>query len=159
MAMGIRRPGFQLLSLAGGAAPTHADAPCLLPDQIGVYTGVYAPLGVLSLALLLIARLRRPHLSSPRDEPFELGRRARDRSVSPRELLPAPGGRQGHGSRRRKWPWLAALEVGLESPTGGARQSNRRSTFVGTFASDVRDVAWPPVLLFAALSWWAFRWG
>ncbi|KAF8590903.1 Metallo-dependent phosphatase [Ramaria rubella] len=56
MAMGIRRPGFQLLSLARSnsasslfalsASDTLADVPCFLPDQIKIYTHGYAPFGV-----------------------------------------------------------------------------------------------------------------
>ncbi|KAH9998519.1 Metallo-dependent phosphatase-like protein [Russula compacta] len=43
IAMGIRRPGFELLSLSNEA---HASAhrPCWLPDQVRVYCWVYAPL-------------------------------------------------------------------------------------------------------------------
>ena len=63
MAMGIRRPGFQLLSVAplnyrGGSTSSHirsatlADVPCLLPDQIKIYTHCYAPLGILTVFVL-----------------------------------------------------------------------------------------------------------
>ncbi|WVN91103.1 uncharacterized protein L203_106352 [Cryptococcus depauperatus CBS 7841] len=61
---GIRRPGFQLLSLipptlgADGSIPTYADRPCLLPDQLGVYSQVYLPLAVATALLLLITNLR-----------------------------------------------------------------------------------------------------
>ncbi|KAF9005372.1 hypothetical protein BDZ89DRAFT_1080046 [Hymenopellis radicata] len=45
MAMGIHQPGFQLLSLvppqAGSTAPTFADRPCLLPDQLSIYLSTY----------------------------------------------------------------------------------------------------------------------
>ncbi|KAG8682614.1 UTP-glucose-1-phosphate uridylyltransferase [Ceratobasidium sp. 395] len=58
MAMGIRRPGFQLLSLispdpASPYARTIADTPCHLPDQMHIYTHVYAICGFLSVALLV----------------------------------------------------------------------------------------------------------
>ncbi|KAL7421241.1 hypothetical protein Q5752_004126 [Cryptotrichosporon argae] len=66
---GIRRPGFQLLSLVPPApAPagaesyppqtTHADVPCFLPDQLGVYTRVYSPLALLTFAYLFATNVR-----------------------------------------------------------------------------------------------------
>ena len=64
MAMGIRRPGFQLLSLAppsampAGAA-TFADVPCFLPDQLGIYISVYVPLILLSVLALLLGHAYR----------------------------------------------------------------------------------------------------
>lgn len=74
MAMGVRRPGYQLLSLAptergSGDAAAAATTLCLLPDQLHIYLGVYVPLLVLSLALIgavnVLARYRRrsPHTS------------------------------------------------------------------------------------------------
>lgn len=78
LAMGVRRPGFQLLSLASllpatssarhvqahthththtvdirGHAPLVADALCLLPDQIGIYLWGYVPLVLASIALVI----------------------------------------------------------------------------------------------------------
>ncbi|WVQ93288.1 hypothetical protein IAU59_000355 [Kwoniella sp. CBS 9459] len=61
---GIRRPGFQLLSLVPpqantySAALTHADRPCLLPDQLGVYYRVYIPLAVLTVLYLFGTNIR-----------------------------------------------------------------------------------------------------
>ena len=45
MAMGIKTPGFQLLSLvppnaSTPNAPTHADMACNLPNQLGIYLNV-----------------------------------------------------------------------------------------------------------------------
>ena len=57
---GVRRPGFQLLSLVppDPSSPyvnqvTHADRPCSLPDQGGVYSRVYLPLAILTLVYLV----------------------------------------------------------------------------------------------------------
>ncbi|KLO20354.1 Metallo-dependent phosphatase, partial [Schizopora paradoxa] len=60
MAMGIKKPGFQLLSLlpheSGTVFPqgvnTFADAPCLLPDQLTIYIERYLPLFVFTLIAL-----------------------------------------------------------------------------------------------------------
>ncbi|EMD37638.1 hypothetical protein CERSUDRAFT_94638 [Gelatoporia subvermispora B] len=62
MAMGVRRPGYQLLSLLpqDTVPPPHTalvTAPCLLPDQIAIITHIYVPAALLSLAVLLYARL------------------------------------------------------------------------------------------------------
>ncbi|EIW67142.1 hypothetical protein TREMEDRAFT_34063, partial [Tremella mesenterica DSM 1558] len=66
---GIRRPGFQLLSLVPpplSPSPsssttttlTHADRPCFLPDQLGVYNRVYLPLAIATCLWLLFTNLR-----------------------------------------------------------------------------------------------------
>lgn len=64
MAMGIRRPGFQLLSLvspdpASPYARTLSDTPCHLPDQMRIYTHVYAICGFLSILTLIYVNVRR----------------------------------------------------------------------------------------------------
>jgi hypothetical protein len=58
---GVRRPGFQLMSLI---PPTEnssgqANVPCLLPDQIGVYTRIYIPLAILTFGFLLFTNIRK----------------------------------------------------------------------------------------------------
>ncbi|TFY65722.1 hypothetical protein EVG20_g5364 [Dentipellis fragilis] len=61
MAMGIRRPGFHLLTLfnpdASTANPiekaTFADAACFLPDQVRIYIGFYLPLLVITILIVL----------------------------------------------------------------------------------------------------------
>ncbi|WWC73194.1 uncharacterized protein I206_107160 [Kwoniella pini CBS 10737] len=61
---GIRRPGFQLLSLVPphpngyAGSQTLADRPCLLPDQSGVYYRVYIPLAILTLLYLFGTNIR-----------------------------------------------------------------------------------------------------
>lgn len=57
---GVRRPGLQLLSLVT-PSPGHsgvADVPCILPDQLGVYQRVYAPLVILTFVFLLWHNIR-----------------------------------------------------------------------------------------------------
>lgn len=77
MAMGIRRPGFQLLSLIPPehSKPTFSDAPCLMPDQLGIYLSIYVPLILLSLIIVLL---------------FNLNLTPGRRSGAP---IPSPGGR------------------------------------------------------------------
>ncbi|KDQ57770.1 hypothetical protein JAAARDRAFT_35462 [Jaapia argillacea MUCL 33604] len=70
MAMGIKRPGYQLLSLAPvrpssygtddyGDEPTHADTACTLPHQLGIYTAIYTPAVIISIVVIgLFSALR-----------------------------------------------------------------------------------------------------
>lgn len=68
MAMGIRQPGFQLLSLvppSSNPGSTFADSLCVLPDQLAIYLSVYIPLLLLSLFIVLVSnavRMRASHL-------------------------------------------------------------------------------------------------
>ncbi|KAF7376265.1 hypothetical protein MSAN_00041800 [Mycena sanguinolenta] len=64
MAMGIRKPGFQLLSLVPpqsvlGNSSSHADELCLLPDQLGIYLSLYIPLLLFSLLVICVANIYR----------------------------------------------------------------------------------------------------
>ncbi|KAI0790605.1 Metallo-dependent phosphatase-like protein [Abortiporus biennis] len=73
MAMGVRRPGFQLLSLdsikepqndhastsIGTGGKTLADSLCLLPDQLGIYLSVYVPFILFSLLVLFVSNFVR----------------------------------------------------------------------------------------------------
>jgi len=68
MAMGIKRPGFQLLSLVS-PSPDQAQLhrPCELPDQITIYLWAYLPmlvLSILGLLVLNVLRVRAPRLAS-----------------------------------------------------------------------------------------------
>jgi len=79
MAMGIRKPGFQLLSLVQPhsvqGSSSHADSLCLLPDQLGIYLSTYIPLLVCSLLVIFVANIYRVY--SPRQSKRHSG------SVSP----------------------------------------------------------------------------
>jgi hypothetical protein len=59
---GIRRPGFQLLSLIppheATTSKTHADRPCFLPDQAGVYYTVYLPVAILTFVYLFSTNIK-----------------------------------------------------------------------------------------------------
>ncbi|KDR75754.1 hypothetical protein GALMADRAFT_69101 [Galerina marginata CBS 339.88] len=63
MVMNVRRPGFQLLSLAPAdlrqdGKPTYSDTPCLLPDQLGIYLNVYIPLLAISLLIVFASNIK-----------------------------------------------------------------------------------------------------
>lgn len=62
MVMNVRRPGFQLLSLAPSelrteGLDTYADELCLLPDQLRIYLNIYLPLLALSLLAVLASNV------------------------------------------------------------------------------------------------------
>ena len=62
-ARGIRRPGFQLLTLlqpSPALTTTHLDMPCFLPNADGIYYSVYLPLTLVTVTLLLICNVRQP---------------------------------------------------------------------------------------------------
>jgi hypothetical protein len=68
MAMGVNRPGFQLMSLVppppvteGISIPqqTFADVPCLLPDQLQIYFRFYIPLAAVCILMLFYLNLKR----------------------------------------------------------------------------------------------------
>ena len=62
-ARGIRRPGFQLLTLfqpSPALATSHLDIPCFLPNAYGIYYTVYLPLALVTVMLLLICNIRQP---------------------------------------------------------------------------------------------------
>jgi len=89
MAMGIKRPGFQLLSLAPQShieattttPRTHADVPCILPDQITIYLSAYIPFLFLSLFIVMVTNaLRVRSFQSERQQ-------HRRRSSSPQRRL------------------------------------------------------------------------
>jgi len=54
MAMGIRKPGFQLLSVPEDDTGVPVDRLCLLPDQIGIYLEGYLPLVALTLGIMIV---------------------------------------------------------------------------------------------------------
>ncbi|KAI0074379.1 Metallo-dependent phosphatase [Panus rudis PR-1116 ss-1] len=75
MAMGIKVPGFQLLSLfppstttaasengvepGTGFGETFRDVPCFLPSQLGIWLHVYVPCCILSLFVLFVSNFLR----------------------------------------------------------------------------------------------------
>jgi hypothetical protein len=152
MAMGIRRPGFQLLSLVpptnasvGSAPHTHADTLCLLPDQIAVYVQLYLPLGVLTMLLLLFSATCRPP-----GKAFRL-----THSSSPSSGLPSPSLAGAKLPRKRRWP-LRPMRSEARAGRERDRLPRRRQTIFREFVKDVRDVGWTPMMVFGLVTCWAF---
>lgn len=208
MAMGIRRPGFQLLTLQDpstvpAGSPTFGDVPCFLPDQLGIYLAIYVPLILASLLALLVSNgyrtLHGGAHTSWQSVPSRIPLRARTRSPTDEEqvnlwgsappplpptlhivdeledeedadegspyALPPPTPAvavTGKGRRARSWQSrirsmrrrCATLLCRRRGTDGGLRRS--RAGLLRGFAEDVLDVAWVPLVLFAAIAWWMF---
>ncbi|KAJ7783320.1 Metallo-dependent phosphatase-like protein [Mycena metata] len=184
MAMGIRRPGFQLLSLVPPhsmqGSLSHADSLCLLPDQLGIYLSTYIPFLVLSLIVICVANVRR--VCSPRrnrrssnsgatSPSYAL--RSRSDTESDADILPRPTSSSSKkpsrpiyshtfvllGRRRRitiDAETINALTRTIFVCCGNQEVPKTRGFAVGVLY-DVRDVAVFPFTIFAALSWWVFR--
>jgi len=153
MAMGIREPGFQLLSLSSSSSfssETLATIPCLLPDQLGTYLRIYVPSVILSLLILFISNAHRV--------------RTRGRWV---ESAPLPNWCQGmHFSRtftlrgrriRLHFPLQEGSLSGEEEkitskPTRGSGRGNE-GLLLG-WGRDVVTVACVPLLWFVGIAWW-----
>lgn len=58
MAMGIRKPGFQLISISESDNGGYADRLCLLPDQLGIYLNVYLPCFIVTVLVLFVGSLQ-----------------------------------------------------------------------------------------------------
>ncbi|TFK94574.1 Metallo-dependent phosphatase [Polyporus arcularius HHB13444] len=169
MAMGVRRPGYQLLSLI----PPHtaydgqslAHRPCLLPDQLHIYLSVYIPLFVLSLIVLLTSNVRRVVL-----------RRATSNADGEVEhdLPPPSAWRNKEFPRYGSWSWTCSLagsrrrivlpRVSVVRPavaflwSGAEREDDERKragVAKGT-GRDFWEAAWAPLVLFVGIAWWVW---
>ncbi|KAK0454946.1 Metallo-dependent phosphatase-like protein [Armillaria borealis] len=179
MAMGVRRPGFQLLSLVPPSevsGSSHANKPCLLPDQLGIYLNIYVPLIVLSLLSLLLVNLSRtrrlppwmaPKPSMTTNQNFHVGRASspffktlrsrfdgdKDKvSAYPSDRnelsLPLPGSSNPGRRRHIKWKY-ACCSLAAPLRIGASKQRG----FIGGFLRDIRDVAIPPLSIFMIIAW------
>ena len=177
MAMGIRRPGFQLLSLISTVpSPDHITqtpvppplhAPCLMPDQLGIYFYIYIPLVLLTLLVLLALNIVRVNGGtgyqtwgrkySRQDTPEALHELSRDnssRTTDADSFLPPPANksREHYTPLRGRfysspWTWTFTLgshrrRVTLPNPFGNWRsKADHRMPLrdVGVFIGLLRD--------------------
>lgn len=120
---GIQKPGLQLLSLIPpqDGVLSHADVPCFLPDQLGVYNWIYLPFIIFTFAYILLTNMR-----------SALGRGSHhhhggDRSPKPRHS-PRPD------EKRRERPVLTTTRSSqhLQSLTATARGRQHLAASVGS---------------------------
>ncbi|KAH9485032.1 Cell division control protein 1 [Psilocybe cubensis] len=169
MVMNVRRPGFQLLSLMptnirASDKPTYADAPCLLPDQLGIYLVVYIPLLAISLVIVLASNMgqqapRRYRQSFSNDDVEAEGRRdtypptSSGQGPSPGWFVIQDHRRQQNTSISNNWPGKLKDLLGLLY-SGNSRFASYRRTWPGIVIADVRDIAIFPLLTFVLTTWW-----
>ncbi|KAI0314120.1 Metallo-dependent phosphatase-like protein [Amylostereum chailletii] len=149
MAMGIKRPGFHLLSLASPAAanaPTFAHRPCLLPDQLGIYLWTYLPLFVLT-TLVIFAHSALVREGDPRAPSYERT-----------GTMDAERGAQEEKSSfafTNRWRATASgfVSQGRERLPLWLTDSKPRHDmgFLRRFIGDFGTVAWPALLLYAVI--------
>ncbi|XP_006461203.1 hypothetical protein AGABI2DRAFT_192735 [Agaricus bisporus var. bisporus H97] len=144
MAMNVRKPGFQLLSLFPATTwdnvnPTYAHVPCLLPDQLGIYQGVYIPCALVSLLIVIVAAVMRGRTSD------------HDKKNISKLPDPATNPHQNQTSvvcfgRRRR-----LLGLGCLFGNKGSRRTSKRG-LVQNILRDVLDIAVFPISIFVIVT-------
>lgn len=178
MVMNVRKPGFQLLSLVSHVSPSDPNPgsqqhlPCALPDQLGIYIWGYGLLALLSVIGVLVKRIRgyrrsRYDRSPTKEERAEAGEAVGMVRGRGSGIIGKPS--NGHyvsesvifeeapRSARRRRGYTFALGSNLVGiPSLGSRSC--RYGLVGGVLRDVRQVAWPPALIWIGITLWMFRW-
>ncbi|KAK7472742.1 hypothetical protein VKT23_000852 [Stygiomarasmius scandens] len=171
MAMGIRRPGYQLLSLnpSPGSDASYADTPCLMPDQLGIYLSVYIPLLILSLLVLLLhSALRsrtwlpngmshRKNRSQSQPKLSSLVQKTLDGDADGKMPLPVSSSSSEVPPYHRGLSWTFTVD-GRRRRFSCCVLSIRSSParFASDFLRDVRDVAFYPISIILLVSFWTF---
>ncbi|EAU91483.1 CDC1 [Coprinopsis cinerea okayama7 len=164
IAMGIKRPGFQLLSLAPTPLrnPDHKykpndDVPCFLPDQLGIYIRIYLPVFVLTVALVCMTNLccwrskasRRRHRLT-RSQDYESGKLSRSperrSSYLPSPVSATMDRNVKSSDKPPVWPKLFFCFY----PRGTGRRHNACLNCL----LDIRDIAIYPLAIFVIISYW-----
>ncbi|KAH6914314.1 Metallo-dependent phosphatase-like protein [Coprinopsis sp. MPI-PUGE-AT-0042] len=159
MAMGIKRPGFQLLSLAPDELrnpnryKAHDDSPCFLPDQLGIYLRIYLPAFVLTLLLLFITDLCCWGSTGRKRKNSNSYRLTGRRSLDVEGRLPTPVSASYDKTdkpltkgKKPVWPTLFFCFY--------PRVKTRRHNACMDFILDIRDIALYPLSIFIILSYW-----
>lgn len=182
--MGVRRPGYELLSLVpphiARDGQTLAYRPCLLPDQLSIYLSVYIPLFALSLIVLLTSNVRRvvgrhgPTTARSPDSMHLAATANGDDGDVNYDLPPPSAWRNKEFPRYGLWSWTFTLggsrrrivlpRPGVVQPLvaflwSGPRGGNEAQKRIGVAKGVVRDLweaAWAPLVLFAGIAWWVW---
>ncbi|PCH43965.1 hypothetical protein WOLCODRAFT_104481 [Wolfiporia cocos MD-104 SS10] len=161
MAMGVRKPGVQLLSLASPSYTTstpHTNSPsatpCILPDQLGIYLQTYIPFLLLSLLLLLASNIHRVYTRGRYAKwvPLTLPKWLSDRVTGNGILL------RGHRVRLTL-PWAGRKdededEGALWPVASSKRRAGEHSGAMSGWLWDVLRVGWIALFCFVAINWW-----
>jgi len=183
MGMGVRRPGFQLLSLAPAelrqtaSTPSYADKPCLLPDQVEIYLERYLPLLITTILVVLFSIISGIGLSSSAGRTQKLvfsmkedsSSDAEEELSSPPRSSSSPSSPRNHRTLRgRGWAQFQAAATRREPspfpnifhtlwaycPRPASPLYLRRRRLWVRCVRDVRDIAVFPLVAFALVTWW-----
>lgn len=170
--MGVRRPGYQLLSLippdTAHDGQSLAYRPCLLPDQLRIYLSVYIPLFVLSLIVLLTSNIRRVVVrratSAASDPDGEVNYNLPPPSAWRNKEFPRYGSWSWTctwgGSRRRivlpRSSVVRPIVAFLWSGPGGEDEGRKRAGVAKGAVRDLWEAAWAPLALFVGIVWWVW---
>ena len=177
MAMGIVRPGFQMLSL-DPESRTHASIPCNLPSVIHTLLLIYAPLVVISVLVLLASIATRKRTGSaalPRYRKMVGKRKHSSRSSYSMTSRGSDGdddprcqcGNQGDSDSGRESPPPLSTRRRTAGPGRGYasylpracccwRRSRRRRGLCAALARDVVSVAGWPICVWFVQAFWTF---
>jgi hypothetical protein len=174
MAMGILRPGFQLLSLHP-ESQTHLSIPCNLPSVLHTLRSVYAPLVVISVLVLLASGATRERTGPPALPRYRKMVGKRKHSSRSSYSMTSRGsdddgkcqwGIQGDSDSGRESPpplstrrRTAGSGRGYASylpPTCRWRRSRRRRGLCAALARDVVSVAGWPICVWFVQAFWTF---
>ncbi len=114
--MGIRQPGFQLLSLSSEAR-SHAYRACSVPDQVRIYSKVYAPLIFATIVLVALRAAAAPVLTRHQKHGPSRSLELPTYRASMSRLPPTPPRKRGYLRRVTvdicsiAWPPLAVFVV------------------------------------------------
>jgi ethanolamine phosphate phosphodiesterase len=171
MAMGIRKPGFHLLSLVPPEAgrPSFSDALCLMPDQLRIYLSIYIPLAILSILVVTVSRALRQIRQAARSS--RQGRVEDTIELKPvqEEDMPLPASaahpRSSGGwdltilGHRRRLRWRSKIWSAVQSqcfrPSWSEQRGRRRSLMAGIL-DDSLNVAIVPISLIVLVALWMF---
>ncbi|KAF8530532.1 Metallo-dependent phosphatase-like protein [Hysterangium stoloniferum] len=141
MAMGVRRPGFQLLAVATPqsiseghngdnilSAGLITDTLCHLPDQIGIYIYRYAAFGILTVLAILVINYR--HDRAPCGSRRSINKRGRSSSRRSFSLS------SEFGLANRQDFYTIATDEHRASPTISTRISHNKTVSSASLDSD-----------------------
>ncbi|KIY49078.1 Metallo-dependent phosphatase [Fistulina hepatica ATCC 64428] len=156
MAMGIKQPGFHLLSLDPAGAYQEppsvgslAEVPCFLPDQVWIYLSVYVPLLLVTLVLLAVSHFY--------DRPASSIRNGKPEFIS---SLPSPVSAEHTLRRSQSYTFTVMgrrrriVLPGWHTVWSQRLPNNQRRGLGAKIMVDVRDTAMYPLSLFVILTWW-----
>lgn len=131
MAMNVRRPGFQLLSLLPKEywtddTTTHADQICLMPDPLSIYLSTYIPLLLVSLLIVFLL-----NMAGAQDHPKLNGSGGATTSYQQRSamlVLRSTSGREDENDRR--YTHSSFLPPPVSTPKYGYLSQRSRSFFL-----------------------------